>query len=600
MTTTVPATNLAAARVLSPRRKTTSADSVEALVAEQLTHFAIDPSSEYGRALADTARSLYAAQSDVARLWEITTGTIETLPREDRIAYFNAKKFLSFQIAKILDTLQNPFRRTYQSLQYSDSTQVAKGIYPIFDNVTALFSATPVIARTATYIFACTEWVDDAFHGREPTHQIYSRLLNPTSIALANAIVDLECGPYAGDYLAWNFNSGMAAIDGMLSNVLKRADVLIVSRNIYGGVHQLLVDHFARKDKMAITLEWFEGTTGAEFEAFYQEVRVRHADRLAYGARLHVYLESPCNPHGYVLDVPAICRVAHKGGSLVMLDSTLATPVLIQPLQRKDKAERPDYVMHSYTKDISGNGAATSGVIIGENHRMFIPKGEKAKGVSWEQTMFWDVYYIKGAFLDADKASEVMNGMKTMELRVIRKAISTLVFTRFLASHPDFNVNSHAVPGNPNFELRERMMRHGLPSPLFTVDLEKAGFPKEVFVRFLDALEPTFSQQVSIGQCNTMLLCPGMTTHSELSEKAQKEARIFPTTMRISLGDEDPKELIAHLVAAARLHLDPHRPGFSTRFMDGEAADRMARELTLEMHARAYDAGPSFEAMLGR
>ena len=74
--------------------------------------------------------------------------------------------------------------------------------------------------------------MDDAFHGKEPTHQIYSRLLNPTSISLANAIVDLECGEYAAEYMAWNFNSGMAAVDALLSNVLKRNDVLILARNI--------------------------------------------------------------------------------------------------------------------------------------------------------------------------------------------------------------------------------------------------------------------------------------------------------------------------------------------------------------------------------
>lgn len=590
--------DLDAAKILSPRRKTTRESSLDGLALEQLHHFGIDPASTYGQALFDASRALYAAQSDVSRLWAITSETIGGLDREDRIAYFNAKKFLSFQIAKILDTLQNPFRKTYQSLTYSESTQVAKGIYPIFDNVTALFSATPVIARTATYIYACTEWVDDAFHGKESTHHIYSRLLNPTSIALANAIVDLECGPYAADYLAWNFNSGMAAIDGMLSNVLHHRDILLVSRNIYGGVHQLLVDYFARKDKLDVTLEWFDGYSGLEFEAAYKQVLEKHADRLKAGAKLHVYLESPCNPHGYLVDVPAICKIAHRGGSLVMLDSTLATPILAKPLQRLDKAERPDYVMHSYTKDISGNGAATSGVIIGENHRMFIPKGEKANGVSWEQTLFWDVYYIKGAFLDADKASEVMNGMKTMELRVIKKAINTMVFARVLAAHPDFTVNSHAVPGNENFDLRERGMAYGLPSALFTMDLEKAQIPRDAFVRFLDALEPTFSQQVSIGQCNTMLLCPGMTTHSELTKEAQIQARIFPTTMRISMGDENPKELIAHLMNAARMHLDPVRPGFSAGFMKATDVDRLAEELYLEVHQRVIRSGASLAEMM--
>ena len=175
-----------------------------------MAHFGIEKESEYGQALFNTAQHLYYTQANMQQLWQITSDTFEGLSKENKVAYFNAKKFLSFQIAKILDTLQNPFRATYQSLSKQSGSQVSKSHYSLFDNVTALFSATPVVVRTATYVYACTEWVDDAFQGKESTHQIYSRLLNPTNISLANAIVDLEAGPYAADYLAWNFNSGMA------------------------------------------------------------------------------------------------------------------------------------------------------------------------------------------------------------------------------------------------------------------------------------------------------------------------------------------------------------------------------------------------------
>ncbi len=587
-----------AARVLSPRRKTTHASSEAQLADEQLAHFGIDADSEYGRVLKDTVLSLYRAQGDVMRLWQITGDTVEQLDRRDRIAWFNAKKFLSFQIAKILDTLQNPFRKTYQSLNYGETSQYAKGPYPIFDNVTAIFSATPVVVRTATYIYACSEWIDDAFQGKEPLHQIYSRLLNPTSISLANAIVDLECGPYAADYLAWNFNSGMAAIDGVLSNVLSRDDILIVSRNIYGGVHQLLHDYFARADKLNVQLEWFDGFTGEAFAAALADTKRKHAARIAAGAKIHVYLESPCNPHGYVLDVPAICKIAHDDGDhLVMLDSTLATPFLYQPFRRADKRERPDYVMHSYTKDISGNGAATAGVVIGETWRMFIPKGETCNGLPWNRCMFWDVYYIKGGFLDADKAWEVIAGMRTLEMRMVQKSINTLVFTRFLAAHPEFRVNSHAVEGNSNYPLREKLMRMGLPSSLFTIDMEAAHIARDAFTRFADALEPSFSQMVSIGQTNTMLLCPALTTHSELSDEALKKANIFLTTMRISMGDESITELIAHFVEAARLHLDPVHPGFSAKFMPAAALDALYRQTYLEVHSRLVDNSPKLAAM---
>src|SRR5579871_3420814 len=214
-------------RNLSPVRKSTTATTIDELVSEQLRHYHIDPKSDYGQTLASLVTKIYGCGADLDRLWRITAQTVDSLDRSDRVAYFNAKKFLAFQIAKLLDTLQNPLRRTYQSLDFTLSTQAAKGPYAMFDNVAAIFSATPVIARTATYVYACAEWVAEAFEGREFLEQIYSRLLNPTSLALANYIVDLEAGPYAREYLAWNFNSGMAAIDAALAHLLGQGDVVV-------------------------------------------------------------------------------------------------------------------------------------------------------------------------------------------------------------------------------------------------------------------------------------------------------------------------------------------------------------------------------------
>ncbi|WP_108652938.1 PLP-dependent transferase [Dongshaea marina] len=587
-----------AAKILSPKRNSSSAQSIDELALEQLRHFGISADSDYGEALRRLATDLYHAQSDMSQLWAITSETLAQLDKKDKLAYFNAKRFLSFQLAKILDGLQNPFRQTAQSLDHTQATLLAKGSYPLFDNISAIFSATPVIARTATYIFACNEWVDDAFHGKEMTHQIYSRLLNPTSISLANAIVDLEAGPYTADYLAWNFNSGMAAIDALLSNVMCYGDVLLVSRNIYGGVHQLLVDHYARRDKLNLQIEWFEGYTGEEFDSCLNRVKTQYRDKLSE-KKLHIYLESPCNPHGYVLDVPEICRIAHQSGEhLVMLDSTLATPILNKPLQRPEPAERPDYVVHSYTKDISGTGASTAGVVIGQGHRMFIPKGEQINGVSWENSMFWDVYYIKGAFLDADKAYEVLTGMKTLSERAYKKAINTTAFTNFLASHPQLNVHSHAVASDKNSDLREKCLEQGLPCALFTVDMEDAGIDKESFSRFFDGLEPGFSLMVSLGQSNTMILCPALTSHSELSPEAMREANIFPTTMRISVGCESVKDLIAALINATRAHIDPIKPGFSDQFMSAQEIDRMVERVTLDIYRKQLAAMPSMQHLL--
>lgn len=574
-------------KALSPLRSSTGLSTPAELAQEQLQHFGIDPASEFGRGLGRIAERLYESADDMERLCAMMLQTAHQLDRADRVAYFNALKFLSFQLAKLLDVAQNPARKAYQSLGYDAATQCAKGPYSVFDNVTAIFSATPVIARTATYIYACAEWIADAFEGKELLLEIYSRLLNPTAVALANYVVDLEAGSYAGDYFAWNFNSGMAAIDAVLAHVLGREDILITSRHIYGGAYQLIHDWYAKPSNLGIHVETFDGTGAEDFAAAWARVQRTQAARLAAGRRAYLYLESPCNPHGYVLDVPAICRVAHEAGIRVMLDATVGTPFLVRPLQREDSRERPDFVIHSYTKDLSGTGSVIAGVVIGRNEDMFIPKGQTVRGVAWNDTLFWNVYYVKGAFLNADAAFEVMQGMRTLEVRMLAKCINTLVLARFLAAHPAIRVHCNALSADDNHGLARSQLFLGLPAPLFTIDFEgKGGIPRQAFQRFFDNLSPTFGHMISLGQSNTIVACPGLTTHSELSPAAQAEAGICPTTIRFAVGDEEPRDLVAHLVHAARLSIDPLVPGFSVAFPTASQAEALIRECYTDVHAR--------------
>jgi cystathionine beta-lyase/cystathionine gamma-synthase len=602
-----PGADLKLARELSPRRSTSTARDVEGLVAEQLAHFSIDPKTEMGRTLAALASHIYHANIDLHHLWELSTRHLASLDRTDRIAYFNAKKFLCFQLAKLLDTLQNPFRHAYQSLIDNQANLLAKGPYPIFDNVTAIFSATPVIARTATYLYACTEWIDDAFQGREPLLEVYSRLLNSTSISLANHIVDLECGSLAGEYMAWNFNSGMAAIDASLSHLVGYQDLILSSRNIYGGAFQLLHDWFRKPSNLDVGIEFFDGYNEAAFSEALTGARARWAARLQAGRQIYVYLESPCNPHGYVLDVPGICRAAHAEGLTVILDATVGTPFLTQPLRQEPPAERPDFLIHSYTKDITGSGATTAGVVIARNERMFIPKNQSVTTTDlcgrsvtyrWDETLFWNVFYVKGAFLDADKAFEVITGSRTLDLRMLRKAISTTVLAQFLAGHPQIRVRCNALDTDGNAPIRKRILRLGLPAPLFTIDFEGANLDRTTFTRFFDCLEPAFGHQVSLGQSNTVILCPALSSHSEMSPDELRQAGISPTTIRIALGDEDPRQLIAHFIRAAQLVIDPVRPGFSTSFTAPESIDALYRRVYLDVHTRWLESQPPTQELL--
>lgn len=583
-------------KTLSPRRNTSTASTLDELVAEQMAHFGVESSTELGQSVARVAAQLYQCQVGVDHLWRTTLTSMASLDRADRIAHFNAKKFLSFQLAKLLDTLQNPFRSNYQSLGFSYATQAAKGPYAMFDNVTAIFSATPVITRTATYVYACAEWIEDAFQGKELLLEIYSRLLNPTSVSLANFIVDIEAGPYANEYFAWNFDSGMAAIDGVLAHLLGRDDILITSRNIYGGAHQLIHDWYAKPGNLAVAVETFDGYTGDDFDKCWQRAQQKHAGRLAAGRQAYVYLESPCNPHGYFLDVPDICRRAHAAGLRVILDATVGTPFLVQPLQRENPQERPDFVMHSYTKDLSGLGSTIAGVIIGRNEDMFIPKGQSVNGRAWNQTMFWNVYYVKGAFLNADAAFEVIQGMRTLTGRMLQKCINTQILARFFASHPQINVHCSALADDPNHAIGGRLAFLGLPAPLFTINID--GVPRDAFERFFDSLAPAFDHMISLGQSNTIVSCPALTTHSELSETALAHAGIRPTTIRFAVGDEDPHDLMRHFLASSLLMLDPVVPGFSARFMAPADADALIRQTYVAAHQAYISSKPGFGATI--
>ena len=595
---------------ISPLRHTTKEQSPKALATEQLKHFGIDEKSDYGQALAHLTATLYDANSAAHDLWKVTMDTIGSLDRSDRQAYFNAKRFACFQLAKILDSLQNPMRRTYQSLTTKEMGFACKGAYPIFDNVTAIFSSTPVITRTATYLFACSEWVEDAFKGREPLHEVYSRLLNPTSISLANHIVDLEAGENAPHYLAWNFNSGMAAIDATIAHLVGYQDIILASRNVYGGTFQLFKDWYGKRSNLDVAVEWFDGFSGADFEKAYKACMEKHKDRIAQGRKIYVYVESPCNPHGNVLDVPAISAFSHKHGSLVMCDATVGTPFLNRLLRHPDENQRPDFVIHSYTKDLAGSGATTAGVCIGKAERMFMPKGDEAtitgvdgkpEHLHWEDTMFWNVYYIKGAFLDSEKAFEVMNGMRTFELRMVQKCINTVVLAKLLNMHPAINVNCPIIDGHENAPLREKQLYLGLPAPLFTIDFEgnksHPAVEKSAFKRFFDSLEPAIGLQVSLGQTNTVALCPALTSHSEMPIEALREAGITPTTTRIAVGLEDPRGTIAHIINAAHNCIEPVLPGFCDHFPKPNEIDKLYRETYLEIQKRIVESSPSFESL---
>jgi len=167
---------------------------------------------------------------------------------------------------------------------------------------------------------------------------------------------------------------------------------------------------------------------------------------------------------------------------------------------------------------------------------------------------------------------------------MLNKCINTVIIAHFMDAHPDIRVNCNALADDPNALQRSEQVALGLPVPLFTFDM--SSIPIDCFRRFFDSLEPAFAHQISLGQTNTTISCPGLTTHSELLEADQEKCSIFPATIRISLGCENPVDLLRHFTAVARAVIDPVCPGFSSKLMPQEEAETLIKKTYLEYHQR--------------
>jgi hypothetical protein len=142
----------------------------------------------------------------------------------------------------------------------------------------------------------------------------------------------------------------------------------------------------------------------------------------------------------------------------------------------------------------------------------------------------------------------------------------------------------------------------GLPAPLFTIDFEPKGgeqpLPREAFKAFFDCLEPVFGLQVSLGQTNTVVLCPALTSHSEMSDAALKEAGISRTMVRIAVGNEDPRALLGHMMRAAELAFDSISPNFSKGFMAAAEIDRLYEDVYVDTHRRYVQSRPKMAELM--
>jgi cystathionine gamma-synthase len=354
-------------------------------------------------------------------------------------------------------------------------------------------------------------WLEVA-QGNAPGH-IYSRNTNPTVAAFEEKVRDLESAE-----AATSFASGMAAISNTLFTLLSPGDRVVTVKDTYGGTNKLFIEFLPR---FGINVALCDTSDHDAIER-----------AIGQGCQA-VYLETPTNPTIKILDLRRLSAAAHREKAVVVVDSTLATPINQQPLKLG-----ADLVLHSATKFLGGHADALGGVVCGNADLV-------AKIYHFRE--------ITGASLDPMSAYLLLRGMKTLHLRVERQNQSALKIAHFLESHP--HVTKVFYPGlksHENHALARKQMR-GFGGVLsFAI---AGGF--RAVKSFLPRLRYAHLA-ANLGAVETVAGPPATTSHVESTPKEREAAGIPEALIRYSVGIEDSEDLIADLQQALT-QLAPHK-----------------------------------------
>ena len=403
-------------------------------------------------------------------------------------------------------------------------------------------SPDPTTGARATPIYQTTSFVfDDVDHAASLFNlqrfgNIYSRITNPTVSVLEERIAALENGT-----AACAVASGHAAQFIALLNLLEPGDELISSSKLYGGSITQFSETFQRFNWK---VRFVDPTKPGEFK---KALRKRTKA---------IFVESASNPDGVVCDLETIAGVAHEAGIPLMVDNTMPTPYLCQPIRHG-----ADIVIHSMTKYIGGHGNSMGGIIVDggsfdwfQNDK-FPAMTETTKayhGVRFAET-FGDFGFAMrcktvglrdlGPCLSPFNAFMLLTGVETLPLRMQRHVENARAVASFLADHPQVEwVSYPALPDNPHRDLAQRYMPKGTGA-VFTFGV-KGGY--EVGLRVVEACE-LLSHLANIGDTRSLIIHPASTTHRQLDDEQRRNAGAGPEVIRLSIGLETAADIIADL-----------------------------------------------------
>ncbi len=363
------------------------------------------------------------------------------------------------------------------------------------------------IYQTSTFEVGSAEELAELLEFARPGHS-YSRYSNPTHAALEEALAELE-----GAEACLATASGMAAIHAVLMSFLRTGDELIIPRAVYGGVVGLSRSVLARAGIKVTSLD----TTDAEIVA----------NAIGESTRL-VWLETISNPTTAMADIAAISELAHGRGVPVAVDNTFASPYLCNPL-----ALGADAVVHSVTKYVGGHSDLTGGAILGS---------AEVVGAARE------IVINAGGNAAPLEAFLALRGVKTLALRMDRHSANALAVAGALEGAP--GVDAARDPGlasHPQHELAQRTLRDGMAGGMLALEVSGGRAAGE---RFLDRLRVAV-HATSLGSVETLCSHPASSSHRQLGDAELADAGLSPGMIRVSIGLEDPEDLIADLANAA-------------------------------------------------
>lgn len=392
------------------------------------------------------------------------------------------------------------------------------------------------IYQTTSFVF---EDVDDAasLFNLQKVGFIYSRLTNPTVAVLEERLANLEGG--AG---ATATSSGHAAQLLALFPLMAPGDHIVASKKLYGGSLNQLGISFPR------AFGWQP--------SFVDTDDVENVKAALTEKTKAIFVESLANPGGVVTDTEAIAKIADEAGIPLIVDNTLATPYLINPIQWG-----ATLVVHSTTKFLSGNGTSVGGVVVDSGKFDWSKSGKFPAlsepdpgyhGLRFHETFGHLAFTIHshavglrdlGPSQAPMNAFLTLNGIETLPLRMQRHADSALKVARFLESHPAVGWVSYAgLESSKYHALAQKYLPRGAGAVLtFGV---KGGF--EAGVKVVESVE-LFSHLANIGDARSLIIHPSSTTHRQLSAEAQASAGAGPEVIRLSIGLETPEDIIADL-----------------------------------------------------